>query len=369
MVVYNPASDSDRAVLEAAIAAGAWAGSRLLNALNSTSRDDPSRERQRVSDQEVGALRGGHIPYYIFPHGMLDPYSLSLKALKKSVYLKFFEGPNIACAQRMIYTTSEEEKIMQNMGPLSGVRVIDLSERSPAASVASMVLGRLGAEVTLVDDASAAFAEARRIEAREDRLFVHPFDDPEVIAGQGTVALEILRQHPGPIDAVFVAIGGGGLVSGVAAYIKSVRPEIKVIGVQTTDSDAMVRSVDAGKRVTLSDVGLFSDGTAVKLVGEETFRLTRTLVDEFIRVDTDAACAAIKDIFDDTRSIVEPAGALGVAAIKQYVEQHKVRGQTFALDPGASRMARAECGSRPTGSRPAGRPASRTGRDRACPTG
>jgi threonine dehydratase len=188
----------------------------------------------------------------------------------------------------------------------------------------------LGGEVVLHGESySDAYQHALELERRRGLTFVHPFDDPEVIAGQGTVALEILRQHPGPIDAVFVAIGGGGLVSGVAAYIKSVRPEIKVIGVQTTDSDAMVRSVDAGKRITLSDVGLFSDGTAVKLVGEETFRLTRTLVDEFIRVDTDAACAAIKDIFDDTRSIVEPAGALGVAAIKQYVEQHKVRGQTF----------------------------------------
>ena len=156
--------------------------------------------------------------------------------------------------------------------------------------------------------------------------FVHPFDDPDVIAGQGTIAMEILRQHQGPIDAVFVAIGGGGLISGIAAYIKAVRPEIKVIGVQTTDSDAMTRSVRAGKRVQLAEVGLFSDGTAVKLVGEETFRLTRELVDDFILVDTDAVCAAIKDVFQDTRSILEPAGALGVAAIKQYVEQHRVKG-------------------------------------------
>ena len=146
-----------------------------------------------------------------------------------------------------------------------------------------------------------------------------------------TVALEILRQHPGPIDAVFVAIGGGGLVSGVAAYIKSVRPEIKVIGVQTTDSDAMVRSVDAGKRITLSDVGLFSDGTAVKLVGEETFRLTRTLVDEFIRVDTDAVCAAIKDIFDDTRSVMEPAGALAVAGLRAWVRRTGTTGARLAV--------------------------------------
>ena len=184
---------------------------------------------------------------------------------------------------------------------------------------------------------SDAYQHALELERSRGLTFVHPFDDPDVIAGQGTVAVEMLRQHPGPIDAVFVAIGGGGLISGVAAYIKSVRPDIKVIGVQTTDSDAMTRSVETGRRVQLNDVGLFSDGTAVKLVGEETFRLTRTLVDEFIRVDTDAACAAIKDVFEDTRSIVEPAGALGVAAIKQYVEQHKLKGKTFiAITCGAN---------------------------------
>ncbi|OPH13472.1 threonine dehydratase, partial [Azospirillum brasilense] len=132
------------------------------------------------------------------------------------------------------------------------------------------------------------------------------------------------------LDAVFVAIGGGGLVSGVANYIKAVRPEIRIVGVQMNDSDAMARSVASGSRVALPDVGLFSDGTAVKLVGEETFRVASGLVDEFITVDTDAVCAAIKDIFVDTRSIVEPAGALAVAAIKQYVAQHKTRGETYA---------------------------------------
>jgi len=196
----------------------------------------------------------------------------------------------------------------------------------------------LGGEVVLHGDSySDAYVHALELEKAQSLTFVHPFDDPDVIAGQGTIAMEILRQHQGPIDAVFVAIGGGGLISGVAAYIKSVRPDIKVIGVQTHDSDAMLRSVKAGKRVTLADVGLFSDGTAVKLVGEETFRLTRELVDEFIVVDTDAVCAAIKDVFQDTRSILEPAGALGVAAIKQYVEQHKPRGRTFvAITCGAN---------------------------------
>jgi threonine dehydratase len=189
----------------------------------------------------------------------------------------------------------------------------------------------LGGEVVLHGESySDAHLRAVELEKQQGLTFVHPFDDPDVIAGQGTIAMEILRQHQGPLDAVFVAIGGGGLISGVANYIKAVRPEIKVIGVQMNDSDAMTQSVAAKKRVTLADVGLFSDGTAVKLVGEETFRITRELVDGFMTVDTDAVCAAIKDIFVDTRSIVEPAGALAVAAIKQYVSEHKTRGETYA---------------------------------------
>jgi threonine dehydratase len=188
----------------------------------------------------------------------------------------------------------------------------------------------LGGEVVLSGDSySDAHEHALALQQAQGLTFVHPFDDPDVIAGQGTIAMEILRQHQGPIDAVFVAIGGGGLISGVAAYLKAVRPEIKVIGVQMVDSDAMLRSVRAGKRVTLADVGLFSDGTAVKRVGEETFRIARALVDDYVVVDTDAVCAAIKDVFQDTRSVVEPAGALGVAAVKQYAETHKLKGQTF----------------------------------------
>ena len=196
----------------------------------------------------------------------------------------------------------------------------------------------LGGEVVLFGDSySDAHGHAVELEREQGLTFVHPFDDPDVIAGQGTIAMELLRQHQAPIDAVFVAIGGGGLVSGVAAYIKAVRPEIKVIGVQTQDSDAMLRSVRAGKRVALADVGLFSDGTAVKLVGEETFRLASELVDDFVVVDTDAVCAAITDVFQDTRSILEPAGALGVAAIKQYVDRHKTQGETYvAITCGAN---------------------------------
>ncbi len=196
----------------------------------------------------------------------------------------------------------------------------------------------LGGEVVLHGESySDAYAHALELEQAQGLTFVHPFDDPDVIAGQGTIGMEILRQHPGPIEAVFCAIGGGGLVSGVAAYIKSVRPEIKIIGVQTEDSCAMIRSVQAGKRVMLPDVGLFSDGTAVKQVGKETFRLARALVDEFIQVDTDAVCAAMKDVFQDTRSILEPAGALSVAAVKQYVAREGCEGKTFvAITCGAN---------------------------------
>ncbi|MGB9985065.1 MULTISPECIES: threonine ammonia-lyase, biosynthetic [unclassified Herbaspirillum] len=179
-----------------------------------------------------------------------------------------------------------------------------------------------GGEVVLFGDSfTDAYEHALTLEKKQKLTFVHPFDDPYVIAGQGTVGMEILRQHPDPIHAIFVAIGGGGLIAGVASYVKAVRPDIKIIGVQTTDSDAMARSLKAGRRVALPDVGLFSDGTAVKLVGEETFRIAKELVDEVIIVDTDAVCTAIKDIFQDTRSIVEPAGALAVAGAKAYVER------------------------------------------------
>ena len=175
---------------------------------------------------------------------------------------------------------------------------------------------------------SDAKAHADILAQRHKLVFVHPFDDPDVIAGQGTIGMEILRQHPGPIEAIFAAIGGGGLISGIAAYVKAVRPEIRIIGVQAADSDAMAQSIEAGRRVRLKDVGLFCDGTAVKQVGKETFRLCRELVDEIVRVDTDAVCAAIKDVFEDTRSILEPSGALAVAGMKAWTAANRVRGKT-----------------------------------------
>lgn len=183
---------------------------------------------------------------------------------------------------------------------------------------------RGGASVEVVlhgESYTDAYNHALTLEKEQKLTFVHPFDDPDVIAGQGTIGMEILRQHSRPIHAIFVAIGGGGLIAGIGAYVKAIRPDIKIIGVQTNDSDAMARSLKAGQRVTLSDVGLFSDGTAVRLVGEETFRVAKEVVDEIIIVDTDAICAAIKDVFQDTRSILEPAGALAVAGAKAYVER------------------------------------------------
>ncbi|MBI1887634.1 MAG: threonine ammonia-lyase, biosynthetic [Nitrosomonadales bacterium] len=191
------------------------------------------------------------------------------------------------------------------------------------------VKGR-GAKVVLHGDSySDACAHALELEKQKGMTFVHPYDDPDVIAGQGTIAMEILRQHTRPIHAIFCAIGGGGLISGVAAYVKELRPDIKIIGVQPVDSDAMYRSLKAKRRVTLDHVGLFADGVAVKQVGQETFRLCRKLVDEIVLVDTDATCAAIKDVFEDTRSILEPAGALAIAGAKLYAARERLKDETL----------------------------------------
>lgn len=182
-----------------------------------------------------------------------------------------------------------------------------------------------------------AYDHAMELVAESGLTYIPPFDDPDVIAGQGTIALEVIRQNPGRLDAIFVPIGGGGLAAGVAAFIKQVRPEIKVIGVQTNDSCDMKISIAKGERVELKDVGLFSDGTAVKLVGEETFRICRDLLDDIITVDTDAICGAIKDIFDDTRSITEPAGALALAGLKSYIQRNSTTGETLvAVTSGAN---------------------------------
>ena len=206
--------------------------------------------------------------------------------------------------------------------------VIVMPVTTPAMKV--QAVRTRGGEVVLFGDSfDEAHTHAREIEQRQGLTFVHPFDDPEVIAGQGTIGMEMLRQHQGPIHAIFVAIGGGGLIAGIGAYVKRVRPDIRIIGVEPVDSDAMARSLAAGRRVKLAQVGLFADGVAVKQVGEETFRLCREVVDEIILVDTDDICAAIKDVFEDTRAILEPAGALAIAGAKAYVEREKLKGQTL----------------------------------------
>ena len=187
-----------------------------------------------------------------------------------------------------------------------------------------------GAQVVLHGDTySDAYAHAMVLKRRRGLAFVHPYDDPDVIAGQGTIGMEILHQHAGPLDAIFVAVGGGGLISGIAAYVKRLRPGVRIVGVEPVDADAMARSLKAGRRVVLDQVGLFADGVAVKQVGKETFALARKLVDEMVLVDTDEICAAIKDVFEDTRVVLEPAGALAIAGAKAWVDKHGVRGKTL----------------------------------------
>ncbi|MEQ9561471.1 MAG: threonine ammonia-lyase, biosynthetic, partial [Woeseiaceae bacterium] len=189
---------------------------------------------------------------------------------------------------------------------------------------------KLGGEVVLHGDAyDDAYAHARKLESEQGLTFIHPFDDPHVIAGQGTIGREILRHADDKLYAVFVPIGGGGLIAGIATYIKSINPAIKVIGVEPDDSSAMRDSLQAGSPVTLKHVGIFADGVAVRRVGDETFRLCQEFVDEVITVDTDQICAGIRDIFNDTRSIAEPAGALAVAGAKKYLAMHKLKNRTI----------------------------------------
>jgi len=248
----------------------------------------------------------------------------------RGAYNKMAHLPREACARGVIAASAgnHAQGVALAARRLGCRAVIVMPVTTPRLKIDAV--RALGGEVVLAGDSfSDAYERARELEKAEKLTFVHPFDDPDVIAGQGTIGMEILRQHPGPLDAVFVAIGGGGLIAGVAAYIKQLRPEIRIIGVQTEDSDAMLRSVRAGRRVQLSDVGLFSDGTAVKKVGAETFRLARRYVDDFVVVDTDAICAAIKDVFQDTRSVLEPAGAMAVAGAKQYAAEHKWKGKTL----------------------------------------
>ncbi|HEX5611927.1 MAG TPA: threonine ammonia-lyase, biosynthetic, partial [Burkholderiales bacterium] len=195
-----------------------------------------------------------------------------------------------------------------------------------------------GAKVILHgDNYDEAYRHAMKVRRARQLTFIHPYDDPEVIAGQGTIGMEILRQTTRPVHALFVPVGGGGLIGGIAAYVKRLRPSIRVVGVEPVDADAMARSLQARRRVVLEHVGLFADGVAVKQVGKETFRLARKFVDDIVRVDTDELCAAIKDVFEDTRVVLEPAGALAIAGAKAWVERHGVRGRKLvAIASGAN---------------------------------
>jgi threonine dehydratase len=214
--------------------------------------------------------------------------------------------------------------------------VVVMPQTTPHIKVQSVI--DLGAEVVMHgDDYDSALEQAQHLERTRNLVFVHPFDDPDVIAGQGTIAVEILRQTGGELDAIFVPVGGGGLLAGIAVYVKYLYPAVKVIGVEPRDAASMHDSLNAGRRVTLERVGIFADGVAVRRVGEETFALCREHVDEIVLLGTDEICAAIQDVFEDTRSIVEPAGALAVAGLKKYVAREGLRGKRLvAINSGAN---------------------------------
>ncbi len=218
-----------------------------------------------------------------------------------------------------------------------GIRaLIVMPKTTPEIKVTAV--RRLGAEIIL-HGSSYDEAHTHAVDLGEARgmTFVHPYDDPDVIAGQGTVAMEILRQQPGPVHAIFVPVGGGGLIAGVVAYVKRFWPEIRIIGVEPDDAPSLHHALEADERVVLDQVGIFADGVAVRQVGREPFRVCRGKVDEIVLVSGDEVCAAIRDIFDDTRSIAEPAGALSVAGLKKYVSRERIKGAVLvAIDSGAN---------------------------------
>lgn len=218
-----------------------------------------------------------------------------------------------------------------------GVRAtIVMPETTPEIKVSAVAKWK--PEIILHGDAyQQAYERAMEVMAARDLTFVHPYDDPEVIAGQGTVGMEILRQNMGDIHAIFIPVGGGGLLSGIGAYVKAVRPDIKIIGVEPEDAASMTRSLERGRRVALAEVGIFADGVAVAKVGKETFRVARKVVDEMVLASVDEICAAVKDVFEDTRSIAEPAGALALAGLKKYAAQHGLKDETLiAINSGAN---------------------------------
>jgi threonine dehydratase len=256
----------------------------------------------------------------------------------RGAYNKMANLPAEALARGVICASAgnHAQGVALSAQKLSCRAVIVMPTTTPAIKI-NAVRAR-GAEVVLFGDSySDAYAHALEVEKTEGLTFVHPYDDPDVIAGQGTIAMEILQDYAEPIEAVFCCVGGGGLLAGIAAYIKALRPEIRVIGVEAQDAEAMTESLKTGERVMLEQVGLFADGAAVKQVGVHTFSLVQQYVDEMIVVDNDEICAAIKDVFEDTRSILEPAGALALAGLKTYAEKNQLQGKCLvAVASGAN---------------------------------
>ncbi len=280
----------------------------------------------------LSARLGNHV---LFKREDLQPvFSFKLRgAYNKIVHL----SPQAAAAGVVCASAGNHAQGVALSAHKRGISaLVVMPQTTPQIKVRAVL--DLGAEVELFgDDYDAAYARARALESERGMTFIHPFDDPLVIAGQGTIAMEILRQRGDSIDAIFVPIGGGGLIGGIAAYVKALYPQIKIIGVEPEDSASMHASLAAGKRVTLDRVGVFADGVAVKTVGEENFRLAQQYVDEIVLVTTDEICAAIQDVFEDTRAIVEPSGALAVAGIKAYVKRTGAVNQSFvAINCGAN---------------------------------
>ncbi|MES9900293.1 MAG: threonine ammonia-lyase, biosynthetic [Sedimenticola sp.] len=281
--------------------------------------------------------------------------SLSLR-LNNSIYLKREDlqpvfSFKLRGAYNRIRTLSEEDRkrgviaasagnhaqgVALSAKTLGIKALIVMPKTTPQIKVQSV--RNLGAKTVLHGDSfDDAYDHSLQLAEERGMIFIHPFDDPDVIAGQGTVGMEILRQHPGSPYAIFVPVGGGGLISGIAAYAKFVYPKIKIIGVEPEDAPTLYHSLEKGRRTPLKQVGIFADGVAVRMIGKETFRLARKLVDEVILVSTDEICAAIKDVFDDTRTIAEPAGALSVAGLKKYVAREALTGESLvAIESGAN---------------------------------
>jgi len=256
----------------------------------------------------------------------------------RGAYNKIAALPDDVCARGVIAASAGNHA----MGVALAARrrkvkaLIVMPRTTPSIKVESVK--HLGARIKLTGDTyDEAYTCAAALAEEKGMTFIHPYDDPLVIAGQGTIALEILREHEDRLHAIFVPVGGGGLIAGIAAGVKALRPEIRIIGVEPDEAPCMQQALKRGRRVTLKQVGIFADGVAVRQAGKEPFRIARQYVDEIIVVSTDAICAAIKDIFDDCRAIVEPAGALAIAGMKQYVERTGIRGESLvAINSGAN---------------------------------